>query len=478
MHTTVFTRSCFVLLLCVFTCTCSLSAAVAMAHLAISYTFTVTTTNDTHDAHPGDGKCADQHGRCSLRAAIEEADALPSGSQITISVPSGAYGLMLGTLNLTANTIIINGASRKTTLVDGNKQFTVMAVSPSVSVSLSRLSIENGYGNGGGIYNRGKLAVSTSTFTDNSVVYDDAGGGIFNDHGTLTVNTSIFTGNSASAGAGIENFFGALSVSKSSFSHNTAVAPEEDGGAIESYGYPATLTVSQSIFSHNSANGGDGGVIRSVYGRLTLSASTFDSNAANRGGVIFDSSSAIEVSGSTFDSNTASSDGGAIYNNIGGVDLSLSTFSGNTASSDGGAIYNFAGKLAASASTFSGNAASTGGSIDNTAGGTATLTTTIVANSPQGGNCSGRITDDGYNLDSGTSCWFHLKTDLSHTDPLLGSLGDHGGPTPTMPLRQGSPAIDWVPVGHCTPTDQRGQPRPDNGENVCDIGAYENILNL
>jgi hypothetical protein len=58
------------------------------------------------------------------------------------------------------------------------------------------------------------------------------------------------------------------------------------------------------------------------------------------------------------------------------------------------------------------------------------------------------------------------------SDPLLGPLQGNGGPTQTIALAAGSPAIDAVASG-CLSTDQRGEPRPDAGESVCDIGAFE-----
>src|SRR5262249_53368513 len=85
------------------------------------------------------------------------------------------------------------------------------------------------------------------------------------------------------------------------------------------------------------------------------------------------------------------------------------------------------------------------------------------------------------------SCGF-AKTGSAHNgdgvDPLLSSAGlaDNGGPTQTIALQEGSPAIDAIPAADCTDqasppnpitTDQRGFLRPDAGEQLCDIGAYE-----
>ncbi len=64
-----------------------------------STTFTVNTTNDTDDATPGNGTCADAASHCSLRAAIEEANAL--SQTVTVNVPPGTYTTTLGALEVT-----------------------------------------------------------------------------------------------------------------------------------------------------------------------------------------------------------------------------------------------------------------------------------------------------------------------------------------------------------------------------------------
>jgi hypothetical protein len=123
-----------------------------------------------------------------------------------------------------------------------------------------------------------------------------------------------------------------------------------------------------------------------------------------------------------------------------------------------------------------------GGGIENYSG-RATLRNSIVANNFSGGNCFpyGQMTSDGYNLSSDGTCNFNGTGDLNNTDLKLGQLGNHGGPTQTIPLLSGSPAIDAGNQGGCTDgkghllkTDQRGRPRPDKEDTGgCDMGAYE-----
>jgi hypothetical protein len=241
------------------------------------------------------------------------------------------------------------------------------------------------------------------------------------------MSSSTLSGNSAFEGGGIFSYSGPVTVTNSTLSGNSAVF---GGGDRILNGVP--LSVSSRTLSGNSPiHSGNGGGIYN-YGTLTVSTSTLSGNLAQ---------------------GSSSSDGygGGIYNSGGAVTLSNNTLSGNSATGypGGGGIYNYESS-------------------------TVTLTSTIVANSPKGSNCSGTIAEGvGYNLDSGTSCGFSLNTDLNNTDPKLDLLGDNGGPTQTMALLQGSPAIDWVAATSCTATDQRGYTRPDNGESTCDIGAYE-----
>jgi hypothetical protein len=84
-------------------------------------------------------------------------------------------------------------------------------------------------------------------------------------------------------------------------------------------------------------------------------------------------------------------------------------------------------------------------------------------------------------LSSDNTCNFDGPGDLNNTDPKLGPVGDYGGPTKTIRLLSGSPAIDAGNPQGCTDgkgkllkIDQRGKPRPDHEDTGgCDMGAYE-----
>jgi predicted outer membrane repeat protein len=222
-------------------------------------------------------------------------------------------------------------------------------------------------------------------------------------------------------------------------------------------------------------------------GTLGLDGLTLAHGAAGSGGfggAVLIQSGTVTVTNSTFSGNSAGQTGGAILN-TGALSVTNSTFVGNSATG-GGAIAS-QNSVTLSNSTLSGNSAGTGGAL-YIVGGTLTLSSSILANSPSGGNCfvyvagGASTTDDGYNLTDGNGSDCGLGTanhDLLNTNPQLGSLANNSGPTQTPALDSTSPAIDQVPTGQagCPAggTDQRGVPRPDNGETSCDIGAYESV---
>jgi hypothetical protein len=66
-----------------------------------------------------------------------------------------------------------------------------------------------------------------------------------------------------------------------------------------------------------------------------------------------------------------------------------------------------------------------------------------------------------------------VSTDLVGVDPLLGPLANQGGPTLTMALLPGSPAIDAGDNTGAPEWDQRGPGYPRIVNGTIDIGAFE-----
>ncbi len=112
-----------------------------------------------------------------------------------------------------------------------------------------------------------------------------------------------------------------------------------------------------------------------------------------------------------------------------------------------------------------------GNALGSLRGAGAVLANSILSGNAPGTNGSGTITDAGHNLSSDASCAFTNTGSMNNTDPLLGSLTNNGGPTLTMALLPGSPAIDTGNTSLAPLTDQRGFPRPAG--SAADIGAFE-----
>lgn len=240
-----------------------LKLAFAAYGTAAPQTFTVDTTADTVDANPGDGVCADSNGKCSLRAAVMEANAL-GGNPHTIVLQAGqTYTLSRDTSAGDDNTaaeddldiegavypvsIIIqgNGATIQrdpglACTINGTNEtgeFRIFEVI-GATLQLQSVTVKNGCADGsegGGIWNRGgTLTITNSTISGNSS--RNGGGGISNYYGTVTITDSTLSGNTGSGGGAISHFYGTMTIINSTISGNSTYGGLGYGGGIVNQG--------------------------------------------------------------------------------------------------------------------------------------------------------------------------------------------------------------------------------------------------
>jgi len=482
---------------------------------------TVYTVDLTSDSGASTGPLAGDILYCVTQA---NANTNTAGSEIEFS-PTVSTITLTGTLDLseTAGPETIENLGANVVTISGNNSVAVFDVPEGMTVTLSNVTISNGSAaSGGGIDNSGTLTVSNCTLTGNSATgYEGGGGGIFNS-GTLTVTGSTLSDNTASSqadalGGGIDNS-GALTVSGSTISGNSAFAGggiENDGiatitggsianntasvfgGGIDNSG---TLTVNTATIQGNSVgvNGSGGGIDNS--GSLTVAGSTIANNSASQsggsvasGGGIYSDGSLATILDTTLSGNSAPS-GGGVYVASGVVTVANSTLSGNSAVRDGGGIYIQTGTLTAVNCTIAYNSldgGGGGGGLD-VSGGTATLDNTIVATNTAGTGAGATANDIAGTVSSssafnmiGTGGSGGLTTGAPNdnlvgvANPDLGTLANNGGPTQTIALLTGSPAINAGSIGlafvggQSLTTDQRGTGFARTVNGTIDIGAFE-----
>jgi hypothetical protein len=412
------------------------------------------TVSNLNDAGPG-----------SLRDAIA---LTPSGG--TVDFQAGLTGTILltsGELAIT-NDVTIAGPGADLLTVSGNHASGAFNIEGAFTVAISGMTIADGLvatGFDGGIVNSGTLTVT------NSILSGNFPRAIFNS-GTLTLTNSTLSGN----GLGISNF-GTLTLTNSTLSGSSASGIFNDG----------MLTVTNSTLSGNSAGIGvstGGAILNANPGTVNLTNCTLSGNSAFGGGAINnEGGGTVTITSSTLSGNSAIGaatgveGGGGAIDNGGTVTITNSTLSGNSAGGlGGGAIYSF-GTLTITNSTLSGNSAFGGGFLGGAAGGgirgtvTHSRNTIIAGNTaPTAPDLAGDLGSQGYNLIGNSQGGSGFDpSDLLDVDPLLGPLQDNGGPTQTMALMVGSPALTAGDPAQLGVADQRGVVR-SGGVNS---GAYQ-----
>ena len=250
------------------------------------------------------------------------------------------------------------------------------------------------------------------------------GGGLFN-RGTLALAETTVSGNLANFGGGLRNEGGTVSIARAMFVEN-GVLIGVGGGVSNSSG---TMTITETTFARN---GGDSGAALGNGGTVLLTNSTLVDNIAFGFGGFFNGGTAILINTTIARSGTS----GALING-GRVFLTNTTLADNP---DGGLV--------------NGSVAGPGGTVILT-------NTILAHNRGGRCDCVGPVISLGNNLiGDPTGCTIILQpTDLTG-DPGLGDFTDNGAPgNGHFPLLPGSPAIDAGNDAFCPPTDQLGQPR-------------------
>jgi len=163
--------------------------------------YTVNTLSDTHDFSPGDGVCADHafpdSSFCSLRAAVEEADARPGADTVIIPADTLPIRLNLGALELTTDSTVIIGHNPAVIDAVNNPMFTCAVLITSNYNQLQGVTVKRSRYHGILIEGSGNIIGGTTAVQRNVIV----GNGIDNDNacgiylsGPGAVN-NIITGN-------------------------------------------------------------------------------------------------------------------------------------------------------------------------------------------------------------------------------------------------------------------------------------------
>jgi hypothetical protein len=328
--------------------------------------------------------------------------------------------------------LTIQGAGVQSTILERAPDappFRLLHIAPTGDLTLEGLNLRGGH-------------------IDNGQVVTLGGGGILNNGGRVVLSHSLLSSNSvlggASSGGGLFNYAGQVIVHASTLAGNSIqLAPQANGGGLATLSGSVTITNSTIAGNQSSGQGVTGGGVAEI---------------ASDGDLV-----EMAIVNSTIAGNTATGHaafGGGLKTAGGSVTITNSTIAGNQSSGFSAA----------------------GGGI--AAGGPVSLQNTIVAlndgliDNQAGLDCVGPVTSLDYNLiGDPTGCTLTLQPHDLTGDPGFLAYTDDGMPGHGhLPLAPTSQAIDAGNATGCLPTDQLGQPRVDgNGDGAvsCDIGAVE-----
>jgi len=454
----------------------ALVAGGSFAPGAAGETFVVTKLSD-----PAPNGC--KKNDCSLREAIIRANSRAGADTVVLPNRRKAYRLarpgrnednaLTGDLDIVNDPLVVKHRGKGRATVNGrgiDRVFDVLAGAPA---TFRKLVIKRGRTTegteGGGILANANVKVLSSRIVRNRSSDDGGGIGLQGSAGLRLIRSSISrnrTGDSEDGGA-FQTGEGAILVRRSRLTNNVA---GDDSGAIHYTASQASRIVKSTIAGNRAAWGG--GAITQVTGGAEPPLRIVDSTiSGNRGvccggGAIQLVRGVLRITNSTLAANSTDGNGGAIHSIQPAADVELNavTVARNVADAENNGVGSGAGLYRNDAAAFvvansllglnrlgSGQANDCDGAQKFDTGNHNLISTTAPANA-----C------DGFGPASGPN-------DLLNLAPKIGKLRRNGGPTTTIALRKGSPAINKADPASTPARDQRGKRRGPKK----DIGAYE-----
>ncbi|TWU17051.1 choice-of-anchor Q domain-containing protein [Allorhodopirellula heiligendammensis] len=293
------------------------------------------TSNELVVSTLGDDEDGDySYGNLSLREAISIANRSPDRNGIRfapslIETESGVTSTIVLTSPLQINfDLTLSGPGSDLMQISGNDQTRMLEIGPLATVTISGLSLVDGYGarstslfdtismtaGGGALYNAGDATLSDVNFHDNrsvddgvnlvnSVLFLSSGGGAILNTGTMSISNSVVSNNQSDTdGGGIANVLpetGRLRNSSLQIGPNVEIKNNNAGSLAGNAGggehrgggiYSETpLTIIDSTVQGNVARGEGGGAYSGpnqtgFSSSLTVQRSTFTLNTSNGGG--------------------------------------------------------------------------------------------------------------------------------------------------------------------------------------------------
>lgn len=418
---------------------------------ASAVTLTVDSSDDVVDLQPGDGLCATAGGLCTLRAAIQESNALTGLDKVVLGAGSFLAQLAgtqedqgaTGDLDV-LDALEIRGAGVDLTLIDGNALDRVLDLRAG-TVTLSGLTLRNGrltqsvpvnMGQGAGlrVASGVQLALLDVEVVDN--VLTASGGAVGVDSRACIRGSRVRIARNQDPGTSAQ--FGGIAISGAGSCLELTAAEISDnkgdtvGGLYASDGAPITL---RRVLIADNGGRHVGGLLLNSNNVTLLENSTISGNRGGAGAALVDGGATLTLNHCTVTGNRGNNFTaivGGIHDVHGGI-----------------------GRTALSNTIIAGNGP---GSSANDC---------KSVHSAAGGNLIGAL--------QGCSGFTPQSSDQVNIDPALSPLADHGGYTRThLP---GPPAREAAVAAACAPLDQRRHRRPadadGDGTAACDSGAAE-----